>query len=633
MTLSSRGLVASRRDQDIGSGRDGTPTTSARPAARPPAALSSVARRLSTPALDSVVWAAGLVMFSMFRLDSTRAVINDDTARIVGLAVVAQLTIGTITQLYRVRWRIASFEELLALGYTIAMATTVTLVVDVISPMHAVPASAVIAAGALTLVFCGAARATWRMWSERSLRPRGAAVPAVIFGVGEAGVQLVHSLMLTPDSPYRPVALLDDHPAKKRLRIRHLQVEGTSADLPRVAAQRGAEALIVAIPSAGSEVIRRMSDLANQTGLTMRVLPPVRELLSERVGPENLRPVTPDDLLGRRVIRTDLEAIAGYLTGRRVLVTGAGGSIGSELCRQLVRFGPERLVMLDRDESALHAVQLSIEGRALLDTRNLVVCDIRDRDGLDAVFAEHHPEVVFHAAALKHLPLLEMWPSEAVKTNVAGTRNVLEAALAAGVERFVNVSTDKAANPISVLGYTKRVAERLTAGAAERTDGTYLSVRFGNVLGSRGSVLTTFREQIANGGPVTVTDPAVTRFFMTIAEAVELVIQAGAVGRSGEVLILDMGRPVRITEVAERLITESGRDMEIVYTGLRPGEKIDEELFGEGECDVRPCHPLISHASVPALDLRHGDLAGDGPEVRGRLSELCRTRALSAAKL
>jgi FlaA1/EpsC-like NDP-sugar epimerase len=258
-------------------------------------------------------------------------------------------------------------------------------------------------------------------------------------------------------------------------------------------------------------------------------------------------------------------------------------------------------VLLDRDESALHAVQLSIEGRALLDSRHLVVCDIRDTDRVTQIFEEHRPEVVFHAAALKHLPLLQMHPEEALKTNVWGTQVLVDASLATGVQRFVNISTDKAADPCSVLGYSKRLAERLTAAAADHGDGVFLSVRFGNVLGSRGSVVTAFEKQIEAGGPITVTDPDVTRYFMTVEEAVQLVIQAGAVGRDGEALVLDMGEPVRIDDVAKRLIAESNRSIEIVYTGLRDGEKLHEVLFGTGEVGSSPSHPRISHVEVPPL--------------------------------
>ena len=279
-------------------------------------------------------------------------------------------------------------------------------------------------------------------------------------------------------------------------------------------------------------------------------MPPVSRIFSQQVGVEDIRPVTDADLLGRHTIDTEIESIAGYLTGRRVMVTGAGGSIGSELCRQINEFAPSQLVMLERDESGIHQTQLSIEGRALLDSRSLVLCDIRDVAALESVFSEHRPEVVFHAASLKHLPLLEMWPGEAAKTNVFGTQHLIAASKRFGVAKFINISTDKAANPCSILGYSKRVAERLIAAAGADSEGTYLSVRFGNVLGSRGSVLTAFRQQIASGGPLTVTDPEVTRYCMTVEEAVQLIIQAGAIGGNGEVLILDMGAPVLISDVA-----------------------------------------------------------------------------------
>jgi FlaA1/EpsC-like NDP-sugar epimerase len=348
-----------------------------------------------------------------------------------------------------------------------------------------------------------------------------------------------------------------------------------------------------------------------------------------RIGEGSLGDVRVDDLLGRRQIETDLDLIAGYLTGKRVLVTGAGGSIGSELCRQLDRLAPAELMMLDRDESALHAVQLSLRGQGLLDDPELILADLRDAETIRAVFAERRPQVVFHAAALKHLPLLERHPGEAVKSNIWGTQTLLCAAAANGVETFVNISTDKAANPASVLGYSKRITERLTAHAGMTSDGTFLNVRFGNVLGSRGSVLTAFSAQIAAGGPITVTHPEVTRYFMTVQEAVQLVIHAAAIGRDGEALVLEMGEPVRITDVARQLAAQSSASVDIVYTGLRPGEKLHEELFGDGELDVRPLHPLISHVDVPALDpasVRSLDPYGPCEELVAELARLCDAR-------
>jgi len=372
--------------------------------------------------------------------------------------------------------------------------------------------------------------------------------------------------------------------------------------MARSAQDHRADALLIAIPSASAGLVTELSELAGAAGLPVKVLPPVSELFEGSVGVTDIRDVTAADLLGRREIDTDLDAIAGYVTGRRVLVTGAGGSIGSELCRQLYRFAPAELIMLDRDESALHAVQLSIEGRALLESPDLVLVDIRDQVALGELLAERRPHVVFHAAALKHLSLLERHPAEAVKTNVWGTLDLLEAASACGVERFVNISTDKAADPSSVLGYSKRIAERLTAHVALRERRAFLSVRFGNVLGSRGSVLTTFQAQIENGGPVTVTHPDVTRFFMTVEEAVQLVIQAGAIGRPGDVLVLDMGEPVNIAHVARLLAARSERNVAIEFTGLRPGEKLHEVRLSTGEVDDRPIHPLISHVAAPPVE-------------------------------
>lgn len=315
------------------------------------------------------------------------------------------------------------------------------------------------------------------------------------------------------------------------------------------------------------------------------------------------RPIDPAELLGPRDVGPEFEVLgAKALRGRRVLVTGAGGSIGSELCRQIMRFEPAELIAVDRDETALQQAQLAISGHGLLDTREVVLADIRDADAIVEIFLERRPDVVFHAGALKHLPMLEQYPREAWKTNVLGTLNVLRASQLVDVDTFVNISTDKAANPTSVLGHSKRLAERLTAWFGATTGKGYVSVRFGNVLGSRGSMLPLFASLLEQGKPLTVTHPDATRYFMSIAEACQLVIQAGAFGRAGEVLILDMGEPVRILDVARQMIERSGRDVEIVFTGLRAGEKLHEELIGTGERAHRPVHPRVSHAIVPPLD-------------------------------
>jgi FlaA1/EpsC-like NDP-sugar epimerase len=369
-----------------------------------------------------------------------------------------------------------------------------------------------------------------------------------------------------------------------------------------VAAATGATVLVIAIARASGTVIRDLTARAELCGLIPKVVPTTTELISGSARIEGVRDPRISDLLGRRPIRTDVAAIAGHFAGKRILVTGAGGSIGSELSRQLHQFAPAELIMLDRDESALHEVQLTLHGRALLDSDETLLADIRDPRRVREVFERFRPQIVFHAAALKHLPLLERYPAEAVQSNVLGTQTVLEAAAACGVESFVNISTDKAADPVSVLGYSKRIAERLTAQMAGQADGNYLSVRFGNVLGSRGSVLGALSAQVRAGGPLTVTHPEVTRYFMTVDEAVQLVLQATVIGGTGEVLILDMGEPVRIADIARRLSAQSAHPVDIVYTGLRPGEKLTEDLLGTDEVDYRPSHPLVRHAQVKPLD-------------------------------
>ncbi|MGH9063305.1 MAG: polysaccharide biosynthesis protein, partial [Acidimicrobiales bacterium] len=560
------------------------------------------ASRLLLAGSDAVAWIVGIVAADAVRVDLVPRLPHPGRlAEAVAMAVVFQLVLGLASGLYRGRWRFASFEHVAAVGQ-IGFLTTVVLVVANLLDGRLVPESVPLFGGVAALVLMMAGRYLARTESERRRRPGGdGCTRLVVFGAGGAAAEAIATMLRDPDSPYLPVALLDDQRARRHLSIMGVPVLGTRQDLARVATATRAEMVLIALRSAPAVLIREISDLAAEAGLALTVLPTLRELIEGSARPGDIRTPTMADLLGRREVQTDLLAAAGYLAGRRVMVTGAGGSIGSELCRQIHGLGPAELIMVDRDESALHALKLSMEGRAMLDSPDLVLLDIRDRPGVERMLAARRPEVVFHAAALKHLPMLECHPAEAVKTNVWGTLNVLEASAAHGVERFVNISTDKAVNPTSVLGYSKRICERLTAAVATGVDGTYLSVRFGNVLGSRGSVLGTFQAQVAGGGPVTVTDPEVTRYFMTVEEAVQLVIQAGAVGGPGEALVLDMGEPVRIVDVARRMIAEAGREIDIVYTGLRRGEKPREELLGDGEPDRRPRHPLISHVPVPPL--------------------------------
>lgn len=560
--------------------------------------------RITQAVIDAVAWSLALPLATVLRHEFVLSAVDwKGVSSALLIAIELQVFSGLLVGLYLARWRFGSFEEV---GHLVGAVTAVTLVLAALDRWaldHAVPVGAAFISGVLALVLMAGARYAWRLWVEHKSRPHAAdSRRVIVLGAGKAGEQVVAAMLRGSGSRYCPVAFLDDDPWRRNLSIKGVRVEGTRNDLGRVARKHAADDLLIAIPSADSALVREVSAAAAGVGLAVTVLPTVEELVTGTVGVRDIRGISERDLLGRRQISLDVESIAHYLTGKRVLVTGAGGSIGSELCRQIYRFAPAQLVMLDSDESNLHQAEMSIHGRAMLDGDHLVVACIRDARRVDEVFAACRPEVVFHAAALKHLPLLEIHPCEAVRTNVFGTLNVLEAATRVGVDTFVNISTDKAADPTSVLGYTKRVTERLTAHFDGAARGSYLSVRFGNVLGSRGSVISTFREQIALGGPVTVTDPNVTRYFMTVEEAVQLVIQAGAYGDEREVLVLDMGEPVLIADVAKRMIEHSEREIQIEFTGLRAGEKLEEALVGSDETPKRRDHPLILHVHVEPLE-------------------------------
>jgi dTDP-glucose 4,6-dehydratase len=553
--------------------------------------------------LDAAVWLVTLYISQVLRFDLVVSMVNLPATAVLALTTIAlQGGIGLAMRLYRGKYIYGSFEEVRSLTIaTTLVAVPVFAGTLLFGPTFGVPRGTVPLALPMALVSMFAVRYLARLTREVSATS-SSAEPVIVFGAGYLGESLIRRMQTDPHSSYDPVAIVDDNKRKLHARIRDVRVMGTLEDLPQLSELTGAKVLVVAIAKADAALLTRVAEVAGPLGIHAKVLPPIDDLLRGVSEVSDLRDLSIEDLLGRRPVDTDVESIAGYLTGKRVMVTGAGGSIGSELCRQISRFNPAELIMLDRDESGLQAAELNVLGHGLLDGRDVVLADIRDTAALKTIFEERRPEVVFHAAALKHLPMLQQYPSEAWKTNVLGTQNVLEAARSVDVAAFINISTDKAADPSSVLGHSKRLAERLTARMGDEIGRPYLSVRFGNVLGSRGSMLPLFTSMIENGGPLTITHPEVTRYFMTIPEACQLVVQAGAIGKPGEVLILDMGKPVRILEIANRMIEMSGRPIEIVYTGLRPGEKLHEVLWTADEDDQRRIHPKISHAVVPPLD-------------------------------
>lgn len=552
---------------------------------------------------DGIVWSFALVAGAF--IGSGRAMGGEAWLALACLAVLAfvvQLSAGSILSVYQRHPDDSSFVQLRAAAVTgSAVGLGVSGACLIWGSGYGLTANAALIATPIAWLLLALVRYISRVRADAAVEPASSAQLTLVFGAGWLGRNLVRVMRTDRTSPYYPVGFVDDDPSIQGARIDGLAVLGTLADLEELAGRTRATAIVVSIARADGVLLRKVSDLGSQLGIRVLVFPSLEEVLEGKSRLRDVRDLGIEDLIGRKPVNTDVESMAGYLKGKRILVTGAGGSIGSELCRQISKYSPGELIMLDRDETGLQSTELLLEGHGLLMNNNIVLADIRDEESLNEVFRSRRPTVVFHTAALKHLPMLERFPQEAWKTNVIGTLNVLRAAAAVDVETFVNISTDKAANPTSALGYSKRLGERLTAWAAQITGKRYLSVRFGNVLGSRGSLVPVFAAMIDAGGPLTVTDRDVTRFFMSIPEACHLVVQAGGIGGPGEVLILDMGEPVRILDIAEQMIARSGKDIAIVITGLREGEKLHEELVSDGEQPQRPVHPKIFHSSVPVL--------------------------------
>jgi len=558
-------------------------------------------RRIFQAAWDMAAWVVAMLLAVLMRYDFDPSFSSLKRAAVfgVGLAIL-QVLVGLPLQLYRGRYRVASFDEVAGVALSAVIVGSIGTFVLLIARPDGLPRSSPVIATGFALILMLAGRFILRTYRRRSSFT-GRGEPTLIYGAGDAGEQLVRLIRGDRNSPYLPVGFIDDDPRKRLLRLDGVRVLGDISQLETALMKTEASILVVAIAGVDSARLLELDRRCRPLGVALRVIPTSTEIVGGAVKLGDISDVTEEDLLGRRPVTVDEDSIARMLKGKKVLITGAGGSIGSEIARQVHRYGAAFVGMLDRDESGLQTVQLSIDGQGLLASDELLLADIRDFETIQSLFDSLSPDIVFHAAALKHLPLLERYPQEAHKTNVMGTAHVLRAAVMAGVPVLVNISTDKAANPVSVLGHSKKLTERMTAGATPPMDGRYVSVRFGNVLGSRGSVLNTFRQQILDGGPVTVTDPEVTRYFMTITEAVHLVLQAAAIGAHGETLILDMGSPVRIADVAKQMVAKSGRDIPIVYTGLRPAEKLVEELSSSDESPMPGIHPLISHVRVDPL--------------------------------
>ncbi|MFV9504447.1 MAG: polysaccharide biosynthesis protein [Oscillochloridaceae bacterium umkhey_bin13] len=524
----------------------------------------------------------------------------------VGVAVVIIPLLLYLNQAYQHYWRYASIEELLSLTRTVTLGVVILGSIAFIAnrnwPSMSIPRSIPLIALPLLLGAVSAPRLALRIGTLRK-RPRpqrDERLPVLVMGAGDAGAMVVRELISQPQQRMRVVGLLDDNPRKQGTIIHGQPVLGSREDIPALVRKHRIRQVIIAIPTVPGKVIREILQICQQAGVQTTTMPGLSELIDGRLSVSQLRKIEITDLLRREPVQTDIAAVHGLVHRRRVLVTGGGGSIGSEICRQVLRCDPEELFILGHGENSIFEVMQSLRmnaGGKPLPPMRALIADIRDPVRIPTLLARHRPNLIFHAAAHKHVPLMESNLAEAISNNVLGTHNLLEAAVTSGVEHFVMISSDKAVNPTSVMGVTKRIAEMLVLQAAARTGRPFVAVRFGNVLGSRGSVVLSFKRQIAEGGPVTVTHPEMQRYFMTIPEAVQLVLQAAVLGKQGEIFMLEMGKPVKVVDLAHDMIRlsglEEGRDIDIVYTGMRPGEKLFEELFAAGEH-----YQATSHAKI-----------------------------------
>ena len=578
---------------------------------------------LALGVLDGVLVVAAFAVMLVVRYElAVPAGAWDGLVRFLPVAIIVHVAANRLSGLYGPVWEQASILEaqrILAAGLTATTGLFAWMVVGT----RLVPLSVALTGGLVVTGLMGVLRFQSRLFAFKR-RDHDNALRTLIVGAGESGGALLREIARDPAATIDPVALLDDDPRKIGRWVGNTKIVASIDDLVEVGQRLAVQQVLLAIPSADSALVRRVADATAELGVPLKVLPSVSELLNGEIHLRDVRELSIDDLLGRQPITTDLGPVAAMIRGRRVLVTGGGGSIGAEIVRQVAKYDPARLVVLDRDETNLFDSMAAIDGRGVE-----VLLDIRDRERLLALLRDERPEIVFHAAANKHVPLLESHPGEAASTNVLGTANLVDAARQVGVDRLVFVSTDKAVHAASVMGASKRIGEQVVLSGAP-VNSSWCAVRFGNVLGSRGSVVPTFMRQIREGGPVTLTHPDMTRYFMSIPEAVQLVMQAAAMAQDREVFMLDMGEPVKIKDLASRMITLAGYqvdvDIPIEITGLRPGEKLNEELHTPRENPIPTAHPKVMrlHNAIPR--------AADAEDFVHRMSAAVRSQDDDSAR-
>jgi FlaA1/EpsC-like NDP-sugar epimerase len=572
--------------------------------------------RIWQVAADAALLALAWYLAFQVRFDQGVPELYDEflAPRVFVVVVGVQLVVFVLFGLYQHWWRYVSIRDMWRAILAVSVgAIGAVVVIYLWRPVASlsVPRGIVAIDWLLALAFITGARLFVRTLIERPGRGRFVArgKEALIVGAGDAGQLIIREMLKTPRLGYTPIGLVDDDQRKRNMRLHGVRVLGTTAELPGLLEDNRPDEVIIAIPSGAGEIRQNVVNACRDAGVPVKTLPGVHELITGDLSlSRQLREVQVEDVLGREAVQLDIPSIASYITGSTVLVTGAGGSIGSELCRQVAALGAEQIVLVDNSENSLVQIDHELQNERGFTSTVPALADVKESAKIRRLFEQHKPTVVFHAAAYKHVPLMEANPLESVRNNVLGTKVLAELAAEHGAKRFVLVSTDKAVRPKNVLGQTKAICEWIVAAAAA-CDGngtSFIAVRFGNVLASSGSVIPLFRRQIALGGPVTVTHPDMQRYFMTIPESVQLIVQAGALGTSGDIFVLDMGEPVKIVDLAHNMIRLSGkepdRDIAVEFIGARPGEKLKEELWGDGETSTATSHPKILRATSAPID-------------------------------
>ncbi len=544
--------------------------------------------------------------FARFSWDIPRAYMYIYSQNAVAISLIMVACFWAF-KLYKSLWKYASVDELVSVILAVTCGSALSFLYgQLLTTIKAsgftmrLPISVYLMMWAFTIMSSGGIRFLIRMAYNLELVPKESVTKSkrtLVVGAGDAGAIIAKEMKKRPETGYQPIGFIDDDLSKKGKYIYNIPVLGNRKDIPQIVESKNIEQILIALPSADEKDRMEIMNICSATNCKLKTLPGIYELIDENISISQVRDVEIDDLLGRNPIKLNTDEIAVYLKDKVVLVTGGGGSIGSELCRQIARFSPNKLLILDDYENGAYDIQMELNFKYPEVKKEVIIANIREKSRLDEIFASYKIDVVFHAAAHKHVPLMENNPKEAIKNNVFGTLNLVECADKYGVKKFVQISTDKAVNPTNIMGATKRVCEMIIQSIDRKSKTEFVAVRFGNVLGSNGSVIPLFKQQIKEGGPVTVTHPDIIRYFMTISEAAQLVIQAGAMAHGGEIFILDMGKPVKILDLAKNLIRLSGfepdKDIKIKFTGLRPGEKLYEELLMDEEGLKNTAHSKI----------------------------------------